>query len=170
MTRAHQIVLERGAGESAGFPDSSYQNVEIVNTAQKVWESADLVVKVKEPQKEEFKYFRQNQIIFTYLHLAAVPDLTLELVKKNVTGIAYETIQNNNGSLPLLEPMSEIAGRLSPQIAARVLQSDFNGQGSCWAAFQALNHADLSLLEEVQLGLTQHLSLQLWELESRSLI
>ena len=126
----HQIVLERGAGESAGFPDSSYQNVEIVNTAQKVWESADLVVKVKEPQKEEFKYFRQNQIIFTYLHLAAVPDLTLELVKKNVTGIAYETIQNNNGSLPLLEPMSEIAGRLSPQIAARVLQSDFNGPGN----------------------------------------
>ena len=108
----NQIVLERGAWESAGFPDSSYQNVEIVNTAQKVWESADLVVKVKEPQQEEFKYFRQNQIIFTYLHLAAVPDLTLELVKKNVTGIAYETIQNNNGALPLLEPMSEIAGRL----------------------------------------------------------
>ena len=125
----HKIIFEIGAGTGAGFPDSSYVGVEIVSNAQKVWECADLIVKVKEPQKEEFELFRENQIIFTYLHLAAVPDLTLELVKTNVTGIAYETIQNNNGSLPLLEPMSEIAGRLSPQIAARVLQSDFNGPG-----------------------------------------
>ncbi|PZC46454.1 MAG: alanine dehydrogenase [Chloroflexi bacterium] len=125
----HKIVFERGAGEKAGFPDSDYPCAEIVSNAQKVWESADLVVKVKEPQQEEFKHFRQNQIIFTYLHLAAAPELTLELVKTKVIGIAYETIQTKNGSLPLLEPMSEIAGRLAPQIAARLLQSDFDGPG-----------------------------------------
>lgn len=125
----HKIVFQSGAGKMAGFPDSTYADVEIVSDAQKVWESADLIVKVKEPQQEEFKYFRQNQIVFTYLHLAAVPDLTLELTKSKATGIAYETIQSRDGSLPLLEPMSEIAGRLAPQIAARLLQSDFNGPG-----------------------------------------
>ena len=125
----HKIIFESGAGKLSGFPDSYYVGTEIVSNAQKVWEHADLIVKVKEPQKAEFKLFRENQIIFTYLHLAAEPDLTLELTKQKVTGIAYETIQNANGSLPLLEPMSEIAGRLAPQIAARLLQSDFNGPG-----------------------------------------
>jgi len=125
----HKIILESGAGQDAGFPDSAYLNVEIVSGPAKVWESADMIVKVKEPQQEEFKHFRQNQIIFTYLHLAAVPELTSELVKTKVTGIAYETIESNSGSLPLLEPMSEIAGRLAPQIAARLLQSDFGGPG-----------------------------------------
>ena len=125
----HKIIFESGAGTGAGFPDSSYIGVEIVSNAQKVWEYADLIVKVKEPQKEEFELFRENQIVFTYLHLAAALDLTLELKKQKVTGIAYETIQNINGSLPLLEPMSEIAGRLAPQIAARLLQTDFNGPG-----------------------------------------
>ena len=125
----HKIIFERGAGQNAGFPDSAYSNIEIVSDAGKVWGSADMIIKVKEPQKEEFKHFRQNQIIFTYLHLAAVPDLTSELVKTKASGIAYETIQKKDGSLPLLEPMSEIAGRLAPQIAARVLQSDFNGPG-----------------------------------------
>lgn len=129
LDAGHKLVFESGAGEGSCFSDSDYVGAEIVNNPEKVWERSDIILKVKEPQKEEFKLLRENQIVFTYLHLAATPELTVELTKHKVTGIAYETIQNLNGSLPLLEPMSEIAGRLAPQIAARLLQSDFDGPG-----------------------------------------
>lgn len=127
----HAVSVQSGAGSSASCPDSDYlaAGATIVETADELWERSDMVVKVKEPQPEEFGRFREGLIVFTYLHLAPEPELTARLCETKVTGVAYETVQEADGSLPLLTPMSEIAGRLSPQIAARLLQTDFGGAG-----------------------------------------
>lgn len=125
------VLVQKGAGLSAGFVDAEYRKAggRIVNTAAKVWRQADMVVKVKEPQTSEFKYFRPDLTLFTYLHLAACPDLTAALVQKKVLGIAYESVEGRDGFLPLLKPMSHIAGRLSIQTGAYLLQSQNGGSG-----------------------------------------
>ena len=127
----HEVALQSGAGASASCPDADYvaAGAVIVPTADELWERSDMVVKVKEPQPEEFERFREGLIVFTYLHLAPEVELTNRLCAAGVTGMAYETVQEPDGSLPLLTPMSEIAGRLSPQIASRLLQTDFGGPG-----------------------------------------
>ena len=127
----HTVLVQASAGEGADFKDSEYEAVgaTIVGNAKDIFEQADMIVKVKEPQPQEYEMFRENQIMFTYLHLAAEPELTRALVAANVAGVAYETVQEDNGSLPLLYPMSEIAGRLAPQIAARLLQNLSGGPG-----------------------------------------
>lgn len=126
-----KVLLEKGAGGSAGFADAEYQaaGATIVTSAAKVWKGADVILKVKEPQESEFGLMRQGQTIFTYLHLAACPELARELCRKNVLGIAYETVEGADGSFPLLKPMSQIAGRLSIQIGAYFLQSQLGGSG-----------------------------------------
>lgn len=126
----HQVLVETGAGIGSGISNEAYvkAGASIVSTAKEAW-AADMVIKVKEPQIEEYQYFRKNLILFTYLHLAAEPELTHELVKKEVTVIAYETIQLENGSLPLLTPMSEVAGRMSAQLGAQFLEKTKGGKG-----------------------------------------
>ena len=125
------VMVERDAGLKSGFPDREYElaGAKIGRTAKQVWDGADLVIKVKEPLAAEFKYFRPDLTLFTYLHLAACPDLAKALLKKKVCGIAYESVEAMDGSLPLLKPMSQIAGRLSIQIGAYFLQSQNGGSG-----------------------------------------
>ena len=124
VDNGHEVYVETDAGIGSQFTDEDYKNAgaTIVDNASKVWD-AELVIKVKEPQPEEYQYFREDLTLFTYLHLAAEPKLTKALIDSKITGIAYETVQLTDNSLPLLTPMSEIAGRMSTQIGAQFLQS-----------------------------------------------
>ncbi|GHH99305.1 alanine dehydrogenase [Neobacillus kokaensis] len=126
----HQVLVEKDAGLGSGIPNEEYEKAgaTIVPTAADAW-AADMVVKVKEPQVEEFKYLRKDLILFTYLHLAAEPELTKALLDNEVTAVAYETIQLENRSLPLLTPMSEVAGRMSVQLGAQFLEKIHGGKG-----------------------------------------
>ncbi len=127
----HQVLVEAGAGLGSGFADESYRaaGAQLLSTAKEVWERADIIVKVKEPLKEEYVYFREGLVLFTYLHLAAAGDLVFQLMEKKVKAVAYETIQPVDGSLPLLMPMSEVAGRMSVQIGAHFLEKAQGGRG-----------------------------------------
>lgn len=126
----HEVWIENNAGMGSGFTDEDYQaaGAKIVSTAKEAW-SADMVIKVKEPLSEEYGFFREGLLLYTYLHLAPEPELTKALVDKKVVSIAYETIQLDNGSLPLLTPMSEVAGRMSIQIGAQFLEKSKGGKG-----------------------------------------
>lgn len=127
----HDVFIERGAGLGSGFSDEEYMSAgaHIMNTAKQVWDEVDMIVKVKEPLQEEYQYFREDLIIYTYLHLAADQELTDALLDKKVAGLAYETLIENDGSIPLLVPMSQIAGRLSIQEGAKYLEKKFGGAG-----------------------------------------
>jgi alanine dehydrogenase len=124
------VYVETGAGEGASIPDSDYiaAGADIVPTAADAW-SQEMVVKVKEPKPEEFQYLRADLTLFTYLHLAAYPDVAKALVAAGTTSFAYETVQTKDGALPLLAPMSEIAGRLAPQMGAHFLERTHGGRG-----------------------------------------
>src|SRR5947207_13706355 len=128
--RGHTVLVEKNGGIGSGYPDQDYKKAgaEIIDLAKDVFASADLIVKVKEPLSAEFPLLRKGQILFTYLHLAASKALTDALLKSGVTGIAYETIQVNN-RLPLLEPMSEVAGRMSVVMGANYLATHNGGSG-----------------------------------------
>src|SRR5437762_151897 len=128
--RGHTVLVEKDAGLGSGYSDEEYlkAGAEIVEGAEEAFKQADLVVKVKEPLKTEFPLLRKGQIVFTYLHLAASKTLTEALLKSGVTGIAYETIQVDN-RLPLLEPMSEVAGRMSVVMGASFLAKHNGGSG-----------------------------------------
>lgn len=130
IQRGHQVVVEQGAGAGAGFPDADYQTAgaTLVDSHAGVFEQGELVVKVKEPQPSEYPLLRPGQLLFTYLHLAANRALTEALLKSGVTGLAYETIQVRQ-HLPLLEPMSEIAGRMSILVGGYFLAKHFGGSG-----------------------------------------
>jgi alanine dehydrogenase len=127
----HSVIIETNAGIGSGFNDEEYADhgAEILSTAKEVWSKAEMIIKVKEPLASEYEYFRENLILFTYLHLAPELELTKALMKKKVTAIAYETIQLDNGTLPLLTPMSEVAGRMSVQIGAQFLEKPHGGKG-----------------------------------------
>ena len=127
----HQVVIETGAGAGSGFPDADYLAVgaEVVGTAEEVFATAEMIVKVKEPQAAERARLRAGQILFTYLHLAPDPEQTRDLLKSGVTAIAYETVTDKSGGLPLLAPMSEVAGKLAPQVGAWTLQKSSGGRG-----------------------------------------
>jgi alanine dehydrogenase len=127
----HKVLVQTGAGDLSAFPDEEYQDAgaEIVGSAYDTWRLADMVVKVKEPVEKEYGYFREGLLLFTYLHLAPLPGLTDKLLEKKVNAIAYETVRDRAGSLPLLTPMSEVAGRLSVQIGAQYLQKEHGGRG-----------------------------------------
>ncbi|HZT82151.1 MAG TPA: alanine dehydrogenase [Gemmataceae bacterium] len=132
LTRAgHQVVIQSGAGMGSGIPDDQYavHGAEIVPGAADVWERADLVVKVKEPLPAEWPLLRPGQIVFTYFHFAADEPLTRAVMKSGITAIAYETIRDARGGLPLLTPMSEVAGRMSIQEGAKFLERPFEGRG-----------------------------------------
>lgn len=127
----HTVFIETEAGKGSGFSDEDYRNAgaTILNTPAEIFQKADLILKVKEPLPPEYELFKENQLLFTYLHLAAEPKLTEALTKKRVTAIAYETIQLEDGSLPLLTPMSEVAGRMAVQIGAMLLEKQYGGKG-----------------------------------------
>lgn len=127
----HQVIIEKGAGLGSGISDEEYllSGGEIVSSNKEVYNRAGMVLKVKEPLPAEYPLFQEGQILFTYLHLAPVPELTQALLKRKIVGIAYETIQMEDGSLPLLTPMSEIAGRMSIQVGVYMLQKENGGMG-----------------------------------------
>ncbi|MCX6129079.1 MAG: alanine dehydrogenase [Proteobacteria bacterium] len=127
----HKVLIERSAGVGAGITDEKYQaaGATVLSSAAEVWGAAEMIIKVKEPIAAEFPLMRRGQILYTYLHLAAAQELGHELLKRGVNAIAYETIQLPNGSLPLLTPMSEVAGRMSVQVGAQCLQKHTGGKG-----------------------------------------
>jgi alanine dehydrogenase len=129
--RGHRVLVETGAGEGSGFPDDAYVNAggEILQSHAGVFNEADIIVKVKEPVPAEYNLLRENQVLFTYLHLAADEKLTRCLMERKVRAVAYETVQLPNRSLPLLTPMSEVAGRMSVQVGAHYLQRNEGGYG-----------------------------------------
>ncbi len=131
VMHGHEVIVEAGAGIGAGFEDSDYVDAgaTIIATAKEIFAIADMIVKVKEPQAVERKMLRKDQILFTYLHLAPDPDQTKDLLASGATCIAYETVTDRNGGLPLLAPMSEVAGRLAPQVGAWTLQKANGGRG-----------------------------------------
>jgi len=128
----HRVLVQAGAGAGSSIPDSEYTEAgaEMLPAASEVWAGADLVVKVKEPQPAEYGFFRPELVLFTYLHLAPLPELTNRLLQDRVAAIAYETIREKDGSLPLLTPMSEVAGRLAVQIGAVYLEAPNGGRGA----------------------------------------
>ena len=128
--RGHKVLVEKSAGEGAGIRDADYVAAggQIVAAAAEAW-AAEMVVKVKEPLPSEFAFFRESLIVYTYLHLAPEPELTTKLADKKVAGVAYETIELDDGSLPLLRPMSEVAGRMAVQVGATFLEKEHGGKG-----------------------------------------
>ncbi|HVL32512.1 MAG TPA: alanine dehydrogenase [Actinomycetota bacterium] len=131
IAEGHSVFVERSAGEGSSIPDDAFlrAGATMVDTADDVWAAADLICKVKEPLAEEFTRLREGQIVFTYLHLAAHKDVTDALVQSRCVAIAYETVERDDGSLPLLAPMSEIAGRMAPHAAATHLERPKGGSG-----------------------------------------
>jgi alanine dehydrogenase len=144
----HSVYLEQGAGEGSGFSDEEYSlaGADVLSMASEVWGKSEMIIKVKEPLPAEYPHFQRNQILFTYLHLAAAGDLTEELMKHHITGIAYETIQLANGSLPLLTPMSEVAGRMSVQVGAQFLEKYYGGRGILLGGVPGVPPADVIIL------------------------
>src|SRR6516162_3618141 len=132
LTRAgHAVLIQTGAGQGSGISDSQYtiNGAEIVDSAEKIWKRADLVVKVKEPLPEEWPLMQPGQMVFTYFHFAADEELTRAVMQSSISAIAYETIRDSRGGLPLLTPMSEVAGRMSIQEGAKYLERPFEGRG-----------------------------------------
>ena len=131
VARNHKVLIQKGAGLGSGLTDRAYESAgaTMIETAADVWQQADMIMKVKEPQVAEYPLLRPGLILFTYLHLAANESVTRALLDRKVTAIGYETIQLDDGSLPLLAPMSEIAGRLSIQVGAWCLQAENGGRG-----------------------------------------
>ncbi|MBL7661117.1 alanine dehydrogenase [bacterium] len=132
LTRmGHSVIIEQGAGVLSGFTDAAYtdSNTEVVPSLEEVWSRCDLLVKVKEPAPEEVQYFRRGLSVFSFLHLAVAPELTRSMVESGVTGLDYDLVMLDNGRLPILEPMSVIAGQLSIQCGAYALQAGTGGRG-----------------------------------------
>ncbi len=143
----HEVRVQAGAGVESGFSNDEYRRwgARLVDRAEAAWD-AELVVKVKEPQKSEYALMHEGLTLFTYLHLAAERDLTLEMMARGVTGIAYETVETADGSLPLLTPMSEVAGRMAVQVGARYLEKHHGGRGKLLSGVPGVRQADVTIL------------------------
>ncbi len=144
----HTVLIETKAGEESGFPDEAYQNAgaEIVGDAGYVWGKSAMVVKVKEPIEPEYVYFREGLILFTYLHLAPIRALTDRLLQSKMICIAYETVRDKHGALPLLTPMSEVAGRMSVQVGANYLERERGGRGILLGGVPGVPPAHVAIL------------------------
>ena len=144
----HTVYIETNAGISSGFADQEYeaQGAVILATAKEVYDASDMIIKVKEPLEPEYDLLREGQILFTYLHLAPDPAQTQALLKKKITGIAYETVQLSDNSLPLLSPMSEVAGRLSIQIGAHLLELGCGGRGILLGGVTGVERANVVIV------------------------
>ncbi len=148
VDEGHEMVVERGAGEGSGIGDEEYvaAGATILDTADEVWASADMIIKVKEPVGPEYQRMRPGQILYTYLHLAPEPELTDVMLERKVTGVAYETVTDPNGHLPLLTPMSEVAGRLAIQVGAYFLQRPNGGRGVLPGGVHGVPPADVVII------------------------
>ncbi|MCM2285258.1 MAG: alanine dehydrogenase [Desulfobacula sp.] len=146
--RGHTVYVEKNAGMGSGFEDQQYieAGATILDTAKEIYSISDMVMHVKEPQPSEFAMIKKGQILFTYLHLAADKDLTLALLKTGSIGIAYETIEDSRGGLPLLAPMSEVAGRLAAQQGAKYLERTFGGRGLLLGGVTGTPSADVLVI------------------------
>jgi alanine dehydrogenase len=149
LTRAgHKVLIQAGAGSGSGISDEQYTAVgaEIVSSDAEVWKRAELIVKVKEPMREEWPHMRSGQTVFTYFHFAADEALTRAVIQSGITAIAYETIKDAKGTLPLLTPMSEVAGRMSIQEGAKYLERPFDGRGILLAGVPGVPAATVSVI------------------------
>lgn len=148
VRRRHQVVVEAGAGLGSAFTDDEYvaAGASLAHTAEEVWHRAELVVKVKEPVPDEYRFLRENLVLFTYLHLAVNEPLTHALLNSGVTGLAYETVEDERGHLPLLQPMSEVAGRMATQIAAHYLEKPQGGRGILMGGVPGVKPAHVVIL------------------------
>ncbi len=148
VNAGHSVIMQAGAGTGAGFEDGDYEaaGAKIVGTASEVFEAADMIVKVKEPQAGERKMLREGQVLFTYLHLAPDPEQTKDLIASGATCIAYETVTDRKGGLPLLAPMSEVAGRLAPQSGAWALQKANGGSGVLLGGVPGVRPANVAII------------------------
>jgi alanine dehydrogenase len=148
VAHGHSVLIQAGAGVGAGFADEDYiaAGAEIAGNASDVFAKADMIVKVKEPQAGERKMLRECQLLFTYLHLAPDPEQTKDLLASGCTAIAYETVTDRNGGLPLLAPMSEVAGRLAPQVGAWTLQKANGGRGVLMAGVPGVGPARVAVI------------------------
>ena len=144
----HEVYIEKGAGIGSGFTDAEYVDAgaSMVDSAQDIWSSVDMMIKVKEPLEEEYAYFREGLILYTYLHLAADEKQMDALLNGKVKAVAYETLQETDRSLPLLAPMSQIAGRLSVQEGAKYLEKRFGGEGILLAGVPGTPKANVVIL------------------------
>jgi alanine dehydrogenase len=147
VAAGHEVLVQEGAGVGSGITDAQYRSAgaKLVGSAKDAW-NADMVMKVKEPQKEEFQFLRPGLILYTYLHLANEPELGQELLKKKVRSVAYETIQLTNGTLPLLRPMSEVAGRLAPQVGASLLEKRNGGSGVLLGGVPGVDRGNVTII------------------------
>ncbi len=166
----HEVLVESHAGEGSAITDREYMQAGagIVEKAADVWKKADLIVKVKEPQPSEFVHLRPNLTLFTYLHLAPLPELTNRLLESKTNGVAYETIVEHDGSLPLLTPMSEVAGRMAVQVGAQYLEAPNGGRGLLLGGVPGVAPANVVILgggvvgtnaAKIALGMGAHVSI-----------
>ncbi|MGV0851437.1 alanine dehydrogenase [Mycolicibacterium phlei] len=146
--RGHEVIIQAGAGDGSAISDADFKRAgaQIINSAEQVWAEADLLLKVKEPIEEEYGRLREGQVLFTYLHLAASKPCTKALLTSKTTSIAYETVQTADGALPLLAPMSEVAGRLSAQVGAYHLMKAHGGRGVLMGGVPGVAPADVVVI------------------------
>lgn len=151
----HKVLVQHNAGMGVGISDDAYETAgaTIISTAEEVYHKAEMVMKVKEPLPEEYPYLREGQILYTYLHLAADERLTKALMERGIVGIAYETIQTDDGQLPLLAPMSAVAGKMATQIGATYLQRDHGGKGVLLGGVTGVDRANVVVLGAGVVGL-----------------
>src|SRR6056297_3887117 len=155
VAHGHEVIIQAGAGLGAGFDDAAYEaaGAKIIDTAEEIFASADMIVKVKEPQAVERKMLREGQLLFTYLHLAPDPAQTHDLIESGCTAIAYETVTDDRGGLPLLAPMSEVAGRMSIQAGAHALERAQGGSGVLMGGVPGVRPAEVMVLGGGVVGL-----------------
>ena len=148
VAHGHEVLIETGAGAGSGFEDADYAaaGARVIATAAEVFAAADMIVKVKEPQAGERRMLREGQVLFTYLHLAPDPDQTHDLLASGCTAIAYETVTDDRGGLPLLAPMSEVAGRLAPQSGSWALQKANGGSGVLMGGVPGVRPANVAII------------------------
>jgi alanine dehydrogenase len=148
IRHGHRVIVEQDAGLGSGFSDEEYAaaGCTIEKDKKKIFDACDMIIKVKEPLPEEYSLLKENQILYTYLHLAANKSLTEILINHKVTAVAYETVMENDGSLPLLKPMSEIAGRLSVQEGAKYLEKTFGGRGILLGGVPGIHRGKITIL------------------------
>ncbi len=148
VAHGHKVIVEKNAGTSSGFPDEFYKEAgaKIIPTAVEVYDAAGMIMKVKEPIKTEYKLIKKNQIVFTFFHFAASRELTDAMINSNAICIAYETVQKPDGSLPLLIPMSEVAGRMAPQEGAKYAEKPMGGRGILLGGVPGVEPADVVVL------------------------
>ncbi|MBT3271979.1 MAG: alanine dehydrogenase [Spirochaetales bacterium] len=147
LRNGHTVFVESGAGEGSGFSDQKYVDAGcIIAEKKELFERAGMIIKVKEPLEEEYNFFREEQILYTYLHLAANKELAKVLLEKKIYGVAYETVMEEDGTLPLLKPMSEIAGRLSVQEGAKYLEKPFGGRGILLGGVPGIARGKITIL------------------------